>query len=535
MRSRDSMIPVGIAGAFRPAVPLLFTVMAPSVHAASPDGLPPGLQPTQVNVTNDSTHRWGEPEIAVNPRNPNNMVYAIVGVGFTNACQAAAATDPTSPCRLVNTVFGPQPAGLQNNDPAFSIISAWVTFNGGRTWKRTLDVPGKLPVFPPGHQGAASPGDPLVTAGPDGTFYLGWDAIHFVNLPTTIVDQGGIAVSKSKDGGLTWSNPVLTGTPIDRPFFASDLSTGVIYESSTGQAPGPLGSGDPTTVPVGPSDRQLVSSNDGVHWTTAHPLGTSGALFSGIYISAAHGKLGGAFLTGAPDNSLCGVAPTPCTIFQTTSDAGATWSRHVLPAPNTYTGSPLVAADPSKPGHFAIALLMNNSAEFFVYQTNDSGETWNGPATVSDDINKSHYHAWMAFSPGRGDDDDRADHDDHHGSVLGLMWKTREAPPGGATFVPYNVWAAISDDGGATFSDPLKVSSATSPAPDARPFGNGGDDFSFITFTAHEALVGWADWRPTERSGFFSAIKLQAFKLKEHHENEDGDKEESNQEHPWVK
>jgi len=66
-------------------------------------------------------------------------------------------------------------------------------------------------------------------------------------LPTTIVDQGGIVVSKSTDGGLTWSDPVLAGTPLDRPKLTADLSAGVIYGSSTGTL-GRLFTGDPTTV-----------------------------------------------------------------------------------------------------------------------------------------------------------------------------------------------------------------------------------------------------------------------------------------------
>src|SRR5882724_154891 len=325
MLSRLCMFPVGTARALRSAV----TVAVPLLTAAASghaEPLPPGLQPTEVNVTRDPSHRWGEPEIAVNPRNPNNMVYAIVGVGFTNECQAAAATDPNSPCKLVTTVFGPQPAGLMNNVAGFSTVSAWVTFDGGRTWKRTLDVPGQRPVFPLGHPGPSSPGDPLVTAGPDGTFYLGWDAIVFANLPTTIVAQGGIAAVKSKDGGLTWSNPVLTGTTIDRPFFTSDLSTGVIYEASSGQVPGPLASGDPTTIPVGPTDRHLVSSTDGVHWSTPQAFGGVTGIVALAYMSAAHGQLATAFKTGAASNALCGSAPIPCTVFETTS--GVTWSRH---------------------------------------------------------------------------------------------------------------------------------------------------------------------------------------------------------------
>jgi hypothetical protein len=53
------------------------------------NGLPPGLQPTEVNITNDVTQRFGEPEIAVNPRNPNNIVYYIKTDATTYACEAS--------------------------------------------------------------------------------------------------------------------------------------------------------------------------------------------------------------------------------------------------------------------------------------------------------------------------------------------------------------------------------------------------------------------------------------------------------------
>ena len=91
--------------------------------------------------------------------------------------------------------------------------------------------------------------------------------------------------------------------------------------------------------------------------------------------------------------------------------------------------------------------------------------------------------------------------------VLGLAWLTIQPGPG-PTF-PYNVWAAISNDGGATFSEPLRISSADSPAPDPVR----GDAFRavFIDLDRRNAFISWPDWRPGERSGFFSAVKLQAF------------------------
>src|SRR5207249_6427503 len=121
---------------------------------------------------------------------------------------------------------------------------------------------------------------------------------------------------------------------------------------------------------------------------------------------------------------------------------------------------------------------------------------------------KRHSYPWMNYSPT---------------GVLGLMWRTVQAPltpppapsgpsaPGAGagrlTFgqaqpMPYNVWAMISRDGGTTFSAPLRVSAANSPA--GAP-GASGDDYSHIVLDRAYAYVAWPDWRPGERQGFFRA------------------------------
>jgi hypothetical protein len=43
-------------------------------------------------------------------------------------------------------------------------------------------------------------------------------------------------------------------------------------------------------------------------------------------------------------------------------------------------------------------------------------------------------------------------------------------------------------------------------------FGNAGDDFSGLALECESVSVGWADWRPKERSGYFSALRFEAFK-----------------------
>ena len=118
-----------------------------------------------------------------------------------------------------------------------------------------------------------------------------------------------------------------------------------------------------------------------------------------------------------------------------------------------------MAADPSKVGHFAVAVQTNSNTAFAVYETRRCSKTWSGPATFADDAPKRHYHVSMNYS---------AD------GVLGLVWQTQQpaqasaapaepsagaaAGPSGATPKPFNVWAIISRDGGASFSAPLEIS-----------------------------------------------------------------------------
>jgi hypothetical protein len=466
------------------------------------------VRAVEVNVTNDQKHRWGESQIAINPKDPKNIVFATVGTGFTNDCQAHSPA-----CEMVNADFGvgmpfAQAKGIFTV-PDFNVVAAFVSFDHGKTWKRAT-----IPVIPADHPDITGAGDPSVTVTPDGTFYFSFDDNDW-GTPEHALPNAGMGVVKSTDGGLTWSLPVLTGTPVDGPKITADPNTGTIYAASSTLL-GPHSTGNANSPKGKINDRWLVSSTDGVHWTTPQPIGGFG-----MVTTAAHGLLATAFKTGgqsmfaAANNELCGSAPAPCVVFQTTKDSGATWSRHLMSIPNLGGSSPfeqpLVAADPSKAGHFAVAMPVDGK-EFHVYQTHDAGNTWTAPVVVTDDATKRHYHGAMAYS---------------RQGVLGLMWRTMQpvagqpaptsAPaggPGGGPAFPYNVWAVVSRDGGATFSEPLKVSGADSPAPPAGQFANAGDDYSTIALDGDYVYVGWADWRPVERQNFINALRLDEFKRK---------------------
>jgi hypothetical protein len=528
-------------------VPLLTATQ--SSAGAAPSSPPAVLQPTQVNVTItaadqvNASRRYGEPEIAANPKNSNNLVYTTTDLAFSYACEA----NPTvqNGCALVGSAFCNfihvplcQPIGLQNNYPGFSPNAVFYSFDRGRTW---TNVP--FPDFSGTPLTGLFPeaGDPALTVAPDGTFYLSYNVSSFSagtdSNPASIVPNGGVAISRSTDGGVHWSHPwienngaftpVLAGTPIDRTFETTDSSTGTIYEVS-GEGPlGPLSTGNPGSPFLSGPDRWLVASTNGMTWTTPFGLVFGGILgpISGNSITAAQGTFATAgrvcnanLPVGAPGGcptmaaaatapSSCAPNPTPCVVFQTLPDRiqhpAGSWTQHVIPEVSDIGGSPLVAADPLHQGQFAVAFFNAATTEMQVYVTRDSGDTWTGPAILTDDPTLGHWHPWMSFSPN---------------GVLGIMWQNN--PPRSGK--PYTVWAAISRDGGTTFAQPLEVSQpfgvppeTASPAPDSTPFfGNGGDDFSYITLDHQFAFVAWADWRPgpqTDRQGFFSAIPLAAF------------------------
>src|SRR5262249_3124291 len=131
-----------------------------------------------------------------------------------------------------------------------------------------------------------------------------------------------------------------------------------------------------------------------------------------------------------------------------------------------------------------------------------------GPAKITEDATKVHFKPWLAYS---------------RQGALAIMWRTYQPAggqavpstvqggPGGGPVFPYSIWAALSKDGGATFSEPLKVSSKDSDAPDASTFGGAGDDYSALAVDGDNVYVAWAHWVGDARDNFFTAVKFGAF------------------------
>lgn len=408
----------------------------------------------------------GEPEIAVGADGTPLLVsFNGCGIAVSNDRGATFAVSPTDPADP-----GPTPGDPYHNcsDPASAIAPGNVLYTGAGWW----DTPG---------------GD---------------------------VDYYNMYVARSADGGATWSKPMFaTGDReapqqlllgrntghTDRLFLSVDASTRTLYASATDF---------PRFV------RWVVASHDG--GATFGPLrAIDSNLYpqvqgeqAGDYIpAAAHGVVAFTYVASAAP----GATDCPCGVFETSRDDGATWTRHRTPFPANW-----VAADPRHRGRFAImsgqgvTATPSSSGAIAVSATDDGGRTWSKPVLLGQTQSHPEIQPWIAYSP-KG--------------VLGVGYKTlysglMSQPEffvdilSGNLSSSYDFWTAVSFDNGATFSRPIRVSNAVSPA------GNraGNDDFSSVALDDRYLYAAWGDQRtsptnpaPGPTAVYFARVPLRAY------------------------
>jgi len=461
----------------------------------------------------DAPVRGGEPELAVDPRHPKTLVLGHTIVGNTYADNTLEAG------------LEAEHGGLQ------------VSHDGGKTWTADRPLPtsgyseGPNPfLIARGMTGATGftlttdgVGDPIEGSGPDGSIYAGGVLAHTASPGPPpfnfTVPQGAIAVARSSDGGRTFgpisavlSDQELEGmvgrgmdpkgipafgvNPFDRPWIAVDQSSGAVYVSTTSH----------------PQRYVVVSHDKARTWGRIEALDcdemtppnadhdvtcdTYPAAGEGT-IAAARGVLAAAYTSSAAPGDTC-----PCAVFETSTDAGAHWNRHVVAA-GVPAGSGIhVAADPSRKGRFAVLLLPANQVsgglaglgasknvpqEVQVLTTGDSGRTWSKPTTLGNEpVEHITNRPWIAYGPT---------------GVLAVLWRNAYPPYDATSFLTpgtQDVFAAITRDNGRTFSAPVQLNSAPSPPPDPAQLAE--DDVSWVTVTKKDVYGAWGDWRATAKN-----------------------------------
>jgi hypothetical protein len=465
--------------------------------------------------------RGGEPELAIDPMNPQDLV-----LGHTVVANNYMGGNP----------LGAVDGGLQ------------VTADGGQTWTPDSSLGDRIsgglsftdPPEPPNSflsqflmahnlppangftltsNGA---GDPIEASGPDGSIYAGGvaaNAVHTNTFPFLFVAQGAILVARSRDGGQTFGpnssvlsdqelqgmisrgmSPSLGGigvNPFDRPWMVVDRSTGDVFVSTTAHPQ--------RYVAVSRDQAQTWGTIEALDCDELTPPDANHDVTCGTYpeigggnIAAANGVLAAGYIAGVAPGHTC-----PCVVFETSTDAGAHWTRHV-PFDNLPANSGVViAADTFHPGTFAVLVLPGDLVpsilparvvpqEVRVVTTGDSGSTWSNPTTLGDEsVTHITNRPWIAYTSVRQGRNGPT-------GVLAVLWRNAYPPYNPRSgLVPgtQNVFVSISRNNGQTYSDPVQLNSAPSPPPDPNQFAE--DDVSWVAVTTQYVFGAWGDWRPT--------------------------------------
>ncbi len=382
----------------------------------------------------------GEPYIAVNPANQNNVVAGWMRV------------------RADGKIW----------------IATKASFDKGQTWSAISFMPHDTLV-----NGSA---DVSIAFHNSGIAYISW--INFRQSPDT---SGAVFVAKSTDGGLTWGtahkvigSQDLSDSPFDRPWVAVDNSGGVndgtLYVTSM------------TAYWNGGQHHIYLRTSDdeGNTWSSIKQVDTTG--FSTGQLTASYGGLGigkdGKAYIAFLSYDLS-VSPYVRYYSVTTNNKGVTFQRNLIGNATISGGSDFtkawsINANPTINGHAILSWVdkRNGDYDILISQTLDGGTSWSAPKRVNDDaINNGIEQdmVWASFSPF---------------GKFGIAWRDRRLNGTGIT-VPFDIYATVALDTALSFSPNTKITSVASPY-FAVPQGN-----SFIGVAMSDSIMylNWGDYR----------------------------------------
>lgn len=336
-----------------------------------------------VRITEPDAINPAEVTIAINPKNPDNMIAASFQTG-----------NPPKPR-----------AGSYH----------YVTFDGGKTWK-TVSTPNPKNLVQ---------GDDVLAFSNDGVAYHAHLSFDGIRLARPVRAENGMIVNVSKDGGNTWSD----GTPA-----INHVNTVTPFEDKPG-----------LIVDNAPGSR--FKGNVYLAWTRFDVYGSSSPEHhSQIYFTRSIDQgqtfsmpfrisdTGGDCLDS--DNTVEGAVPSVGPngevyiawagplglVFDKSTDGGLTFGKDKVigDIPGGWdfgiegltraNGMPVTGVDlsdgPNK-GTLYVNWIdaRNGDPDVFVMSSKNGGETWSAPVRVNDDAlknGKAQFFTWMAIDPADG-------------------------------------------------------------------------------------------------------------------------------------
>jgi hypothetical protein len=416
-------------------------------------------QPANINISNEALFD-GEPFLAVNPTNPQNMVIAWMGVTVAGGVKISIKTE--------------------------------TSFDGGTSW-------GNLLVHP--HMGPTlHSADVSMAFRNDGALF-----ISYIDYDQSI-DSGGDYIQQSADGGVTWSTPVLmfnaneqiSKEPIDRAWLAIDnsntVNAGTLYLTTK---PAPW---------ISPPNRPYlkVSSDSGHTWSAFRNVDSTGYLVGNI-IQAPMGAL-----TTTADGALCIAYPTylpaqnvfPQMVFAKSYNKGVgfsytdllTFNMNLIGSMDTsYKLGHRLSANSLNANQLVFADVINEygDPDIFASTSNDGGATWSNLIRVNDDSIGNHVAQDMVWA-----------HYGNNGDLLVTWRDRRNALPDTGFYVATDFYAAVSHDNGATFQKNIRLSNV-SAAYDTVLLLKGNDFMSCSLYNDTIEAV-WGDTRNGYLNIYFS-------------------------------
>lgn len=396
----------------------------------------------------------GENSLAVNPANNNNLIVAWMKFTF----------------------------------PAISIVAS-KTNDGGLTWS--------TPVILPHTVASHTSADPTLVFGNNGTAYL-----VYIDFKTTR-DSGEVVITKSTDGGTTWSNPVKiidvfasADIPIDRPWLAIDNSGSVyngwlyVVTKSVNEAPSPH------------HIWLMSSADDGVTWTAPKlidndiPIGNN-LNFMGVPAVSANGNLHIQYYSYVPALNLF-----PRSIDAKSADGGTTLTYQPMfsfplasasnPNDTLYQGSYHIAANPVNANNLITVFTDYRAGDIDIFYSisNDGGTTWSNAARLNDDAagnGKGQDMCWAGFSKT---------------GKYAALWRDRRNGIAEQTG-NYQVYGAYSANDGNSF---INFQLQQTLAPLFTPVD--GNDFLGVAVNDNYVFGTWADNRTGKNQIYFNYFQI---------------------------